>query len=141
MHRRDELLHELGRDHARPGRGIIRRVQLDDVGANDPGIELLDDSQDVADGEAARLGMGDSRYEGGVQDVEVERDVQRLLESKPRRARPAAHIADLHALNPTDAELEAAARWAMTHDVSESFRCVLKELLTEMNHESVAQII
>ncbi len=51
------------------------------------------------------------------------------------------HIADLRALKPTDAELEAAARWAMTHDVSEGFRWVLQELLKEMNHESVAQNI
>lgn len=49
------------------------------------------------------------------------------------------HMDDLRALRPTDAELEAAARWTMTHDVSESFRWVLRELLKEMGHESVAE--
>lgn len=55
--------------------------------------------------------------------------------------RDPTHIEDLRALNPTDAELEAAARWAMTHDVSEGFRQVLQQLLKEMGHESVAQVI
>jgi hypothetical protein len=49
------------------------------------------------------------------------------------------HIADLRALNPTDAELEAAARWTMTHDVSEGFRMVLVELLNQLGYESVAK--
>jgi hypothetical protein len=55
--------------------------------------------------------------------------------------RDQTHLEDLQALKPTDAELEAAAHWAMTHDVSEGFRWVLKELLKEMNHESVAKVI
>ena len=55
--------------------------------------------------------------------------------------RDPTHIEDLRALYPTDPELEAAARWAMTHDVSEGFRQVLQQLLKEMGYESVAQII
>jgi hypothetical protein len=51
------------------------------------------------------------------------------------------HLADLKALNPTEQELEAAARWAMTHDVSEGFRWVLQELLKEMGYESTAKNI
>ena len=51
------------------------------------------------------------------------------------------HIADLRALKPTEVELEAAARWAMTHDVSEGFRMVLIELLKQMGYESVAKNI
>ncbi len=34
-----------------------------------------------------------------------------------------------------------AARWAMTHDVSEGFKMVLKELLTQLGHESIAKNI
>jgi hypothetical protein len=45
------------------------------------------------------------------------------------------------ALHPTAAELEAVARWAMTHDVSEGFKMVLKELLTRLGHESVVERI
>lgn len=55
--------------------------------------------------------------------------------------RDQTHIEDLRALKPKAAELEAAARWTMTHDVSEGFRQVLRELLKELGHESVAQII
>jgi hypothetical protein len=51
------------------------------------------------------------------------------------------HLADLRALNPSDEELEMAARWAMTHDVSEPFRGELKRLLKGLGHESVAQNI
>jgi hypothetical protein len=42
---------------------------------------------------------------------------------------------------PTAAELEAAARWAMTHDVSEGVMMVLKELLPQLGHESIAERI
>ena len=51
------------------------------------------------------------------------------------------HLDDLRALNPTDAELEAAARWTMTHDVSEGFKLVLRELLRKMGYDTVAQNI
>jgi hypothetical protein len=55
--------------------------------------------------------------------------------------RDGTHLNDLKALHPTAEELEAAARWAMTHDVSEGFKMVLKELLTQLGHESVAERI
>ena len=55
--------------------------------------------------------------------------------------RDGTHLNDLKALHLTAAELETAARWAMTHDVSEGFKMVLKELLTQIGHESVAERI
>lgn len=51
------------------------------------------------------------------------------------------HVADLHALKPTETELADAARWAMTHDVSQGFRMVLIELLNQMGYESAARNI
>jgi hypothetical protein len=45
---------------------------------------------------------------------------------------------DLAALRPTVEELEAAARWAMSIDVSEGYRMLLRELLKNMDYESVA---
>jgi hypothetical protein len=51
------------------------------------------------------------------------------------------HLDDLLSLAPSDAELEAAARWAMTHDVSEAFRTILKDMLRKVGHESVAERI
>jgi hypothetical protein len=53
--------------------------------------------------------------------------------------RHATHIADLRALQPTDDELEGAARWTMTHDVSDGFRMMLIEFLNQMGHESVTK--
>jgi len=49
------------------------------------------------------------------------------------------HFDDLLALNPTPGELEQAARWSMTHDVSERYRQVLKDLLNHMGYSDVAK--
>ncbi len=48
---------------------------------------------------------------------------------------------DLSALRPTAEEIEAAAHWAMTIDVSEGYRMLLKNLLKELGYESVAERI
>jgi len=48
------------------------------------------------------------------------------------------HIEDLRALSPSLDELESAARWAMSHDVSDGFAMVLKGLLRELGYENVA---
>jgi len=48
---------------------------------------------------------------------------------------------DLLKLNPTDEEIEAAARWSMTHDVSEGYRMVLKDLLKRLGYDVVAERI
>ena len=45
---------------------------------------------------------------------------------------------DLAALQPTAEELEDAARWSMTIDVSAGYRMVLQELLRNLGYESVA---
>jgi hypothetical protein len=110
------------------------------------------------------LNNGPSRGEGGLFQMGLpEGFVGRLTEKKygPRLSvyfigrfdqihfklyaaadqRDGTHLNDLTGLHPTAAELEAAARWAMTHDVSEGFRMILKQLLTQLGHESVAQRI
>jgi len=51
------------------------------------------------------------------------------------------HITDLEALAPSTDELVSAARWAMTHDVSEPFALVLGKLLTSIGHEDAASRI
>jgi len=48
------------------------------------------------------------------------------------------HIEDLLALNPTDDELLNAANWCFTHDVSEGFAYLMKELLTQLGYKNVA---
>ena len=51
------------------------------------------------------------------------------------------HVTDLEALKPTPAELTQAARWALTHDVSEEFRHLLKQTLERLGYGTVAQTI
>ncbi len=51
---------------------------------------------------------------------------------------PGKHYDDLLALEPTADELEAAARWSMSHDISEGYRRVLKDLLQNMGFNDVA---
>jgi hypothetical protein len=51
------------------------------------------------------------------------------------------HIADLVSLNPNEDELTCAARWAMTHDVSPSFRGAMKTLLKELGYGQAAEDI
>jgi hypothetical protein len=48
------------------------------------------------------------------------------------------HIDDLRALSPLPDELEAAARWTMSHDVSEGFAIILKDLLRRLGYGEVA---
>ncbi len=48
------------------------------------------------------------------------------------------HITDLLALNPSADEIAAAARWAMTHDVSDGFAAVLRSLVGSIGHADVA---
>jgi hypothetical protein len=49
------------------------------------------------------------------------------------------HLDDLLALKPTSEEIEHAARWSMTHDVSEGFKGSLKILLNHMGFNNVAE--
>ena len=49
------------------------------------------------------------------------------------------HAEDLVKLEPTDEELLSAARWCMTHDVSEAFRELLKDMLTKLGYHETAR--
>ena len=51
------------------------------------------------------------------------------------------HLDDLIALTPTAVELESAARWSMTHDVSDGYRQNLKTLLDYMGYKNVSERI
>jgi Nucleotidyltransferase of unknown function (DUF6036) len=48
---------------------------------------------------------------------------------------PGKHEDDLRALQPTDEELLAAARWARTHDTSEPFAAILGQVLSHLGVE------
>lgn len=51
------------------------------------------------------------------------------------------HLTDFANLKPTADEVEAAAHWSMTHDVSEGYRRTLKMLLKQMGYENVSERI
>jgi len=51
------------------------------------------------------------------------------------------HVDDLVALKPKNKEIEKAALWSMTHDVSEGFRLVLKDLLAKLGFKDVCEKI
>ena len=51
------------------------------------------------------------------------------------------HVQDLFALKPTEDELEMAANWVVTQDVSEVFKALLKDFLEIHNHGAIAKRI
>ncbi|OHB75914.1 MAG: hypothetical protein A2Z34_02080 [Planctomycetes bacterium RBG_16_59_8] len=51
------------------------------------------------------------------------------------------HRQDLLALIPTDSEIEQAARWTLTQDVSEEFRVELRDCLRKIGYGAVAKRI
>ena len=51
------------------------------------------------------------------------------------------HSSDLRALQPTDDELLAAARWSRTHDPSEGYRQVLAEMLAALGLDGADDLV
>lgn len=51
------------------------------------------------------------------------------------------HVQDLFDLNPDDIELERAAKWTLTQDVSEEFRVSLKDFFEKSGYGHVAERI
>jgi len=51
------------------------------------------------------------------------------------------HVQDLFALKPIDDELETAAKWAITQDVSDVFKALLKDFLEVHHYGAIAQRI
>jgi hypothetical protein len=49
------------------------------------------------------------------------------------------HLDDLLALEPTSEEIENAARWSMTHDVSDGYKETLKALLDYLGFRNVTE--
>ena len=51
------------------------------------------------------------------------------------------HVSDLKALNPTEEELIAAAKWCMTQDTSEAFQIILKDMFNQLGWQNVSEQI
>lgn len=130
--------------------------------------ELLPEDLKVAAREAAEdlglqpdwLNNGPSRGEGGLYQMGLPEGLAGRVHSRPYGShltvhiidrldqihfklyaavdRGGYHIADLLALEPSVDEIEAAARWAMTHDVSEEFARILRDLLRKLGYADAA---
>ena len=51
------------------------------------------------------------------------------------------HVQDLFALEPTENEMEMAAKWVLTQDVSEVFRALVKDFLEKHHYGDTAERI
>jgi hypothetical protein len=51
------------------------------------------------------------------------------------------HVQDLHTLEPTREEIERAAKWVITQDVSDVFKLLLKDFLEVQGYGTVAERI
>lgn len=51
------------------------------------------------------------------------------------------HVDDLLALNPTEEEMLAAARWCLTHDTSDGFKTILKDMYEKLEYGEIAKKI
>jgi hypothetical protein len=51
------------------------------------------------------------------------------------------HVQDLFTLKPVEIEMEMAAKWVVTQDVSEAFRTLLKDFLRVHNYGDIAKRI
>ena len=51
------------------------------------------------------------------------------------------HVSDLKALNPTEEELIAAAKWCMTQDTSVAFRMILKDMFKQLGWQNASEQI
>ena len=51
------------------------------------------------------------------------------------------HVQDLHALKPTQEEMERAAKWVITQDVSITFKLLLKDFLEVQGYGAIAERI
>ncbi len=52
---------------------------------------------------------------------------------------PGRHVQDLLELKPSEDEMESAARWAMSHDPSEDFKTILKDMLGKLKYGKIAE--
>jgi len=49
------------------------------------------------------------------------------------------HVQDLLSMNPSENEIEAAARWVLTQDISQEFRRITRQFLEEIGYGTIAE--
>ena len=81
------------------------------------------------------------RYSKGLSVYYISRLDQIHFKLYASADRGGHHVDDLVALKPKNKEIEQAALWSMTHDVSEGFRLILKDLLAKLEFKDVCEKI
>ena len=71
----------------------------------------------------------------------IGRDDQIFFKTFASADRGGYHVSDLKALNPSEEELIAAARWCMTQDTSEAFQMILKDMFKQLGWQNVSEQI
>ncbi|HEY7281100.1 MAG TPA: hypothetical protein VID47_05835 [Actinomycetota bacterium] len=108
---------------------VGRLLDLDERWLNPGPTELL--RFGLPEGFEARLGA--RRYGGLTLHLAGRFDqIHFKLYAAADQATTSKHFADLRALDPTEEELLAAARWSQTHDPSEGFRQELVRVLVAL---------
>jgi len=109
------------------------------------------------------LNNGPSREPGGLYQMGLPRGLEQRLQSRVYGShltvhyidridqiflklyaaadRGGYHINDLLAMQPEPEEIFNAAIWAMTHDVSDAFTLILKDLIRKLGYENIAERI
>jgi hypothetical protein len=59
---------------------VLRRIELDDVGANDRVTNVLNEAEDIADRQSARFAMRDARRVRWINAVYIYREVNRAAD-------------------------------------------------------------
>lgn len=110
-------------------------------------FSLRNDWMNLGPVDLFRMGLPDKYFER-CEKIQFHKNLTYLITSRYDQIhfklyasvdRGGYHLNDLKALNPTKNELESAARWTMTHDVSEGFREILFQLLISEGWGDVAR--
>ena len=92
-----EFLDQLGGDGGRQADGVSTRIELDDVRADHLRAQSLDRIDQLPRARTARLAVRHAGGERRIEHVQIDRNVERSVESEAAAGVPVAHLDDLHA--------------------------------------------
>src|SRR3954462_3244556 len=97
-HSPGDFLHDLGGHHGGSAADILPWVVLDHIRANQSSVHPLDDREHLPDRESARLAVGHTGCKGGVEHIEIHRQIDRTIYSRPGPAFPGSHLDQLDSI-------------------------------------------
>src|SRR6266536_634671 len=128
-HPAGQLLYNLGSDSSGHSSNVLPRIVLHQVRPDDVSPDALHHRQHLPDRQAARIAMRDAGREGGIQTVEVDRDIHVAAHAGTGAIRPGRHVdhldpepirlAALVSVHGANADLDQPAGQALFHDAGE----------------------